>query len=172
MSIGFIFGIANGIPNKTARLVARIASLVPPLVAYIALKPPSFGASVSMQLSTSQWIGFLTALAVSFFYAQYWDVAQKQPKLAMSVETLGPGAVEELAREEKEKKLAAAGEENEKKEEGDEADDDPSLEGRLSETKAEAPRPKHRKGERQAEEEPESKSEGDPAGKQTPAPEG
>jgi phosphatidylglycerol---prolipoprotein diacylglyceryl transferase len=169
MSVAFIFGIANGIPNQAARLVARIASLVPPLVTYIALKPPSFGASVSMQLSTSQWIGFLTALAVSFFYAQYWDVAQKQPKLAMSVETLGPGAVEELAREEKEKKLAA-GEEKEKEE--DEADDDGSLEGKLSETKAEAPRPKHRKGERQAEEEPESKPEGDPAGKQTPAPEG
>jgi phosphatidylglycerol---prolipoprotein diacylglyceryl transferase len=165
MSIAFIFGIANGIPNKTARLVARIVSLVPPLVTFIALKPPSFGASVSMQLSTSQWIGFATAIAVSFFYAQFWDVARKQPKLAMSVETLGPGAVGELAKEAKETREAS-----EKKEEEDESEEE--LEGSLSETKAEAPRPKHRKGERPAPEEAEDKSEGDPGAKQTPAPEG
>jgi phosphatidylglycerol:prolipoprotein diacylglycerol transferase len=104
MSIGFIFGIANGIPNATARLVARIASLVPPVAAYLELRPPSFGASVSTQLSTSQWIGFLTALAVSFFYAQFWDMARKQPKAAaMSPETLGAGAVAELERETKER---------------------------------------------------------------------
>ena len=58
----------------------------------------------------------------------------------------------------------------EKNEEEDESDEE--LEGSLSETKAEAPRPKHRKGERPAPEEAEDKSEGDPGAKQTPAPEG
>jgi phosphatidylglycerol:prolipoprotein diacylglycerol transferase len=104
MSIGFIFGIANGIPNATARLVARVAVLVPPVAAYLALRPASFAASVSTQLSTSQWIGFLTAIAASFFYAQFWDTARKQPvAAAMSIETLGPGAVAELAAEAKER---------------------------------------------------------------------
>ncbi|MGO8999795.1 MAG: prolipoprotein diacylglyceryl transferase [Polyangiaceae bacterium] len=163
MSIGFIFGIANGIPNKTAQWIARGASLVPPVVAYIALKPPSFGASVSTQLSTSQWIGFFTALAVSFFYAQFWDVARKQPKLAMSPETLGAGAVEELGKEAKEK--AEDGDDDEDAEEGDE-----DVERKLTETKAEAPRPKHRKGERKPGD-GEQKDEDETGGKQTPAPE-
>ena len=119
MSIGFIFGIANGIPSKTARTAARAASFVPPVVAYVLLKPQSFGASVSTQLSTSQWIGFLTALAVSFFYAQFWSEARKQPKVAMSPETLGPGAAEELAKESGE----VANEKDEAESEGAEDDE-------------------------------------------------
>jgi hypothetical protein len=63
------------------------------LVAYLALKPPSFGSSISVQLSTSQWIALSTALLVSYFYAQYWAEARRSPALAMSLGSLGPGAV-------------------------------------------------------------------------------
>ena len=37
------------------------------------------------QLSTSQLIGLLSALAVSYFYAQFWQEARKNPALAMSL---------------------------------------------------------------------------------------
>ncbi len=174
MALGFIFGIAKGIPNRSVRLGAQIASVVPAVVAYVALRPPSFGASVSTQLSTSQWIGFLTALAVSFFYAQFWETARKQPKAAMGPETLGPGALEELAKEsgaegERAEKGAtgSAGDEDEELEESEEE----AAERALTETKAEAPRPKLEKGER-----PPSQHDGEsagrgPDGKQSPAPE-
>ncbi len=177
MGVAFIFGIAKGIPNKTARLAAQVASVVPAIVAYVALKPPSFGAAVSTQLSTSQWIGFLTAIAVSFFYAQFWEEARKQPRAAMSPETLGPGALEELAREAGEK--SAASEEKSGEEESDEEEDegDPDVERALTETKAEAPRPKLKKGERPSgsgepseDGEAEAREEG-AGGKPTPAPE-
>jgi phosphatidylglycerol:prolipoprotein diacylglycerol transferase len=121
MSIGFTFGIARGIESAAGRLAARVLSFVPPALAYVMLKPPSFGAAVSTQLSTSQWIGFLTALAASLFYAQFYDVARKQPKVSMSPETLGEGAVEELAREAKERGEASP--EEAKKDADDDAEE-------------------------------------------------
>jgi hypothetical protein len=85
MSIGFCFGISLGIKDRTMRTLARGLSFVPPLVAYLSLKPPSFGSSVSVMLSTSQWIALISALLVSYFYAQYWAAAQRSPALAMSL---------------------------------------------------------------------------------------
>jgi phosphatidylglycerol:prolipoprotein diacylglycerol transferase len=85
MGLGFIFGISLGIPNKTARTVSRILALVPPLAAYLILKPASFAQTVPYQLSTSQLIGVLSGLVVAFFYARFWEDARKNPRLAMSL---------------------------------------------------------------------------------------
>lgn len=89
MSVAFVFGISLGITNPKARLVARIAAFVPPVVAFIALRPVSFGKQQAVQLSTSQWIGFLSAVLCAYFYAQFWEVARRSPKLAMGLESLG-----------------------------------------------------------------------------------
>jgi phosphatidylglycerol:prolipoprotein diacylglycerol transferase len=85
MAIGFLFGPSLGIAEKRWRTGARVAAFLPPIVAYLALKPASFGQTVSYQLSTSQLIGLVSALVVSFFYARYWEQARKTPKLAMSL---------------------------------------------------------------------------------------
>jgi phosphatidylglycerol:prolipoprotein diacylglycerol transferase len=85
MALGFVFGISLGIANERARTAARVLSLLPPALAYLALKPESFGQTVPYQLSTSQLIGLGSALAVSFFYARYWEDARKHPRLAMSL---------------------------------------------------------------------------------------
>ncbi|HEX3770699.1 MAG TPA: hypothetical protein VHV30_07545, partial [Polyangiaceae bacterium] len=85
MGLGFIFGISLGIPNKTARAVARAFALAPALVGYLVLKPASFGQTEPYQLSTSQLIGVLSALVVSFFYARFWEDARKHPRMAMSL---------------------------------------------------------------------------------------
>lgn len=89
MAIAFTFGISLGIANLRARTIARVLSFLPPVVAFIVLKPDTFAAQKSMQLSTSQWIGFITACIVAYFYAQFWETARKTPKLAMSLESLG-----------------------------------------------------------------------------------
>jgi phosphatidylglycerol:prolipoprotein diacylglycerol transferase len=85
MGIGFVFGISLGIANKRARTVARVLAFAPPVIAYLVLKPATFGQSTPYQLSTSQLIGLLSALAVSFFYARFWEQARKNPRLAMSL---------------------------------------------------------------------------------------
>jgi len=92
MSLGLCFGLALGIKSSAARLAVRVVGFVPPVVAYVMLRPPSFGSSVTIMLSTSQWIGLVSALLVSYFYAQFWAVARKQPAAAMGVASLGPGA--------------------------------------------------------------------------------
>lgn len=84
LSLGFVFGIALGIRNPTARLVARIAALIPPVAFFFLLKPKDFGAAYSVQLSTSQWIGLLTAMLASFYYAKMWEDARRNPRLAMA----------------------------------------------------------------------------------------
>jgi phosphatidylglycerol:prolipoprotein diacylglycerol transferase len=147
MSLGFVFGISLGIKNVTVRMAARAAAFVPPIVAFVLLKPPSFGQSVSTQLSTSQWIGVVTALLVSFFYARFWVEAGKQPKLAMSKESLGEGANPELeANREKEKQKKARAEEEDAEESDGELDDE-EAERELTETKAESPKTKKKKRE-------------------------
>jgi phosphatidylglycerol:prolipoprotein diacylglycerol transferase len=85
LAIGFVFGIALGIKNPTARMAARIAAFVPPIVAYVVLKPASFGSQTNVQLSTSQLIGLTTGLIVSYFYARFWQDARKHPHMAMAL---------------------------------------------------------------------------------------
>lgn len=89
MSIAFVFGVSLGIANPKVRNVARILSFVPPIVAFIVLKPASFGKQQAIQLSTSQWIGLLSAVVCSYFYAKFWETARRSPKLAMGLESLG-----------------------------------------------------------------------------------
>jgi hypothetical protein len=77
-----------------------VAAFIPPIVAFIWLKPASFGKETTLQLSTSQWVGLLSALVCSYFYAKFWEEARKSPKVAMSLESLGdvkPPKADELA---------------------------------------------------------------------------
>jgi phosphatidylglycerol:prolipoprotein diacylglycerol transferase len=85
LAIGFAVGVSLGIPNQRARAIARVLAFVPPVVAYVALKPSEFAQSEPYQLSTSQLIGLLSALVVSFFYAQMWQQSRKHPVAAMSL---------------------------------------------------------------------------------------
>ncbi|MGA3123229.1 MAG: prolipoprotein diacylglyceryl transferase family protein [Polyangiaceae bacterium] len=85
LAIGFAFGISLGIPNRRARAIARVMAFAPPVVAYVALKPAEFAQSEPYQLSTSQLIGLLSALAVSFFYARLWQQSRNHPVAAMSL---------------------------------------------------------------------------------------
>jgi len=87
LSIGFVFGMALGIKNAQARMIARILAFVPPVIAYLKLRPASFGGQVNIQLSTSQIIGVFTGILVSYFYARFWQDARRNPKLAMAVGT-------------------------------------------------------------------------------------
>jgi phosphatidylglycerol:prolipoprotein diacylglycerol transferase len=93
-AVGFVFGVSLGIPNRRARAVARVLAFVPPIIAYVALRPADFAQSEPYQLSTSQLMGLLSALAVSFFYARYWDQSRQHPIAAMSLGD--PAALREL----------------------------------------------------------------------------
>jgi phosphatidylglycerol:prolipoprotein diacylglycerol transferase len=89
MSIAFVFGISLGIANPKIRNVSRIIAFIPPIMAFIMLRPASFGKQQAVQLSTSQWIGMASAVVCAYFYAKFWEEARKSPKLAMGLESLG-----------------------------------------------------------------------------------
>ncbi|WP_394835307.1 prolipoprotein diacylglyceryl transferase [Pendulispora rubella] len=111
LAIGFVFGLALGIKNTTARLVARVLAFVPAVVAYIKLRPASFGGQVNMQLSTSQLIGVITGVLVCYFYARYWENARRNPKMAMAV-----GTIEEAAPAKRKKARAPVVEDDDEEE--------------------------------------------------------
>ncbi len=147
MSIAFIFGIALGIQHERVRSFARVVAIAPPVVAFVLLKPATFGATLSIQFSTSQWIALFSALAVAFFYARFWDAARKAPKAAMSLASLGEifEKEEEDARKAKKKKKkaeaeaakagagAAAEGEGESESKEDDAEDEPKKDATAGE---------------------------------------
>jgi phosphatidylglycerol:prolipoprotein diacylglycerol transferase len=111
-AFAFVFGISLGIANPQARTAARVLAFVPPVVAYVALKPATFAQTVPYQLSTSQLIGLLSAVTVAYFYARFWEASRKNPAFAMSVGD--DAAIRELKGE------AAEEEEEETEEEAEE----------------------------------------------------
>jgi phosphatidylglycerol:prolipoprotein diacylglycerol transferase len=121
MGIGFVFGISLGIANERARMVARVLAFVPAVIAYFALRPASFAQTLPYQLSTSQLIGVLSALVVSFFYARFWESARKTPRLAMSLGD--PDSIRELKGEPAEEREASEEEEEDETDDEDEADE-------------------------------------------------
>jgi len=117
MAIAFVFGISLGITNKRARTIARVLAFLPPVFAYVLLRPASFAQTVPYQLSTSQIIGLFSVMAVAFFYARFWEQARKNPTLAMS---LGDAAAIRALKGE----AAPADEDEEEQEEDDDAEED------------------------------------------------
>ncbi|MBX3263901.1 MAG: prolipoprotein diacylglyceryl transferase [Labilithrix sp.] len=89
MSIAFVFGVSLGITNPKVRTASRVLAFLPPIAAFVLLRPASFGKQQAVQLSTSQWIGLLSAVVCAYFYAKFWETARKSPKLAMGLESLG-----------------------------------------------------------------------------------
>lgn len=89
MSLAFVFGVSLGIANPKVRSASRVVAFIPPVVAFLALRPISFAKQTTVQLSTSQWIGLISAVLVAYFYARFWEVARRSPKLAMGLSSLG-----------------------------------------------------------------------------------
>jgi len=114
-AVAFIFGPSLGIPNKRVRSVARVLSVVPAIVAFFALKPGQFEADPYM-LSTSQFVGLLSALVVAYFYAKLWEKARKSPEQAMSL-----GIETEVRRKKKAVVEADDGEDEEEEEDEEES---------------------------------------------------
>lgn len=88
-ALAFALGLARGIRHPQARVAAIVVAFVPPVVAYLALRPPTFGTTVLTHPSTSQWIGLVTAVLVAPFYALFLEAARRSPEVAMGPSSLG-----------------------------------------------------------------------------------
>jgi phosphatidylglycerol:prolipoprotein diacylglycerol transferase len=99
-AIAFTFGPSLSIPDPRTRTIARAFAFVPVPIALWTLRTGQF-VSDPYNLSTSQFIGLLTALVVAYFYAKLWEQARKNPKAAMAVVDLSERALKAEAKRKK-----------------------------------------------------------------------
>jgi|RhiMethySRZTD1v2_1073278.scaffolds.fasta_scaffold127705_3 phosphatidylglycerol---prolipoprotein diacylglyceryl transferase len=85
LAAAFCYGPARSIQNPRIRVAAQVASVLPALLIFFALKPPSFAAPTPLQLSTSQWIALFTALGVAGAWSTFARSAELHPQAAMSL---------------------------------------------------------------------------------------
>jgi phosphatidylglycerol:prolipoprotein diacylglycerol transferase len=82
---GYAFSFSRLVENKTLRRVTQVAAFVPAIAAAILLRPESFAADAGMQLSTSQFIGLASGLAVCVAYVLFENAALAHPEAAMEL---------------------------------------------------------------------------------------
>jgi phosphatidylglycerol:prolipoprotein diacylglycerol transferase len=91
-----LFGLAYArrvapiVENLAARRVTQLLAFVPALAALAALWPRSFGETVAMELTVSQWTGLLTGLAASYAFAVLHRRAAADPEGAMATGPVVP----------------------------------------------------------------------------------
>ncbi|MBK9264491.1 MAG: prolipoprotein diacylglyceryl transferase [Polyangiaceae bacterium] len=84
-AIGYIIGPSKMIENPTIRSVTRVLGFIPAIVVFFALKPESFGTSVTVQLSTSQAVALSTGVAACMAFSVYYQAALAHPAAAMAI---------------------------------------------------------------------------------------
>lgn len=85
LALAYIFFVARAFENKTVRVVTQVLALLPAVLLYVSLKPPTFGDQVLVKLSTSQWVALITGVAAAIAYGTFWDAAKAHPERAMAL---------------------------------------------------------------------------------------
>jgi phosphatidylglycerol:prolipoprotein diacylglycerol transferase len=85
-AIAYIVCMAPSVADPTMRKMTQVIALVPPVVAFLLLKPASFADQEPMQLSTSQWVAILTAVPAAIAYMVYFKAAEAHPESALAID--------------------------------------------------------------------------------------
>jgi phosphatidylglycerol---prolipoprotein diacylglyceryl transferase len=84
-AVGYVVGPSKMFENPTVRTVTRAIAFVPAIIVFFALKPESFGTSVTVQLSTSQAVALSTGVAACMAFSVYHQAALAHPTAAMTI---------------------------------------------------------------------------------------
>jgi phosphatidylglycerol:prolipoprotein diacylglycerol transferase len=84
-AIAYIVCMAPSVADPTMRKMTQVIALVPPVVAFMLLKPASFADQEPIQLSTSQWVAILTAVPAAIAYMVYFKAAEAHPESALAI---------------------------------------------------------------------------------------
>lgn len=84
-AVGYVIGPSKMVENPTIRTVTRALAFVPAVIVFFALKPESFGTSVTVQLSTSQAVALSTGVAACMAFSVYHQAALAHPAAAMAI---------------------------------------------------------------------------------------
>ncbi len=84
-ALGFAVSFARAFKSPIVRRIAQAVAFVPAIVAAVMLRPEQYAQPELMSLSTSQFIGLATALAVCVAFVIYDNAALAHPDSAMSL---------------------------------------------------------------------------------------
>lgn len=84
-AIAYSTSLARTIKDSTLRTLTKVASFVPAVVAFLALRPESFAEQQLIQLSTSQWVALTTGIAAAIAYGILQNAALLHPESAMAI---------------------------------------------------------------------------------------
>ncbi|WP_437876950.1 prolipoprotein diacylglyceryl transferase [Sorangium sp. So ce513] len=99
-AVGYTIGFSHVVREGVLRKVTQALAFVPAIALYLALKPETFGASTTIQYSTSQAVALATGLAASIAFAIYYKAALAHPEQAMALNLPeGPAAADRAADE-------------------------------------------------------------------------
>ncbi|KYF71440.1 prolipoprotein diacylglyceryl transferase [Sorangium cellulosum] len=140
-AVGYTIGFSHVIRDNVVRKVTQALAFVPAIALYVVLKPETFGASATIQYSTSQAVALATGLAASIAFAIYYKAALDHPEQAMALNLPdSPGAAADRAADDDE-------DEDDDDEPGDDEDeDDKAGEKRSSPAKASDKRSRAKRG--------------------------
>jgi len=89
LGAAFVFGPSQSIRSRTVRSVARAACMLPAVLIPWLLRPEPYTTPPAVQLTVSQWLGMLTAVAAAACWGVLAGAARAHPGAAMAIE-LGP----------------------------------------------------------------------------------
>jgi len=84
-ALAYIFFMAPSVSDPTMRKMTQVIALVPPVVAFLLMRPASFAEANLLQLSTSQWVALLTSVPAAMAYAVYFKAAEAHPESALAL---------------------------------------------------------------------------------------
>ncbi len=84
-AISYSVSFARLVENSTVRRITQGLAFVPAVAIYFLFRPDSFAGAELVQLSTSQFVGLASALAVAGGYVIYDKAAREHPETAMSL---------------------------------------------------------------------------------------
>jgi phosphatidylglycerol:prolipoprotein diacylglycerol transferase len=85
MAIGWVVGFSKAVENVTVQRVSQVVAFVPAVVLFFMLQPAPGTFGTSMQYSTSQLIGLISAVLASVAFAILYKAALAHPKQAMAL---------------------------------------------------------------------------------------
>jgi phosphatidylglycerol:prolipoprotein diacylglycerol transferase len=85
LAAGWVIGFSKAIENEGVRRATQVASFLPAVGVYLALRPETFATSASTQLSTSQFIALTSGFAASVAFAVFYKMALAHPRQAMDL---------------------------------------------------------------------------------------
>jgi phosphatidylglycerol:prolipoprotein diacylglycerol transferase len=83
-ALAFGLGIAPAIESKALRLASRVAFAAVAVVTFFALRPAEYALAPETKLSTSQFLGLVTAGAAAWAFSIFAKAAKASPQAAMA----------------------------------------------------------------------------------------